>query len=45
MSRHHHLSVHDLIAAAKARIREVTAHELLELQQAGSPVVDVREPE
>lgn len=45
MSRHHHLSVQDLIAAAKARIREVTAHELLELQQAGSPVVDVREPE
>jgi len=45
MSRHHHLSVRDLIAAAKTRIREVTAAELLELQQAGSPVVDVREPE
>jgi len=45
MSRHHHLSVHDLIVAAKARIREVTARELLELQRAGSPVVDVREPE
>lgn len=45
MSRHHHLSVQDLVAAAKARIREVTARELLELQRAGSPVVDVREPE
>jgi rhodanese-related sulfurtransferase len=45
MSRHHHLTVQDLIAAAKARIREVAACELLELQQAGSPVVDVREPE
>jgi len=45
MSRHHHSSVHDLVAAAKTRIREVTASELLELQQAGSPLVDVREPE
>jgi len=45
MSRQDHLSVHDLIAAAKAHIREVAAPELLELQQAGSPVVDVREPE
>jgi len=38
-------TVHDLIKEAKARIREVRPAELLELQQAGSPIIDVREPE
>jgi rhodanese-related sulfurtransferase len=45
MRSSHCLTVQDLVAAAKARIREVTASELLQLQQAGSPVVDVREPD
>ena len=39
------LTVRDLIAAARARIREIQPTELLELQQFGCPVVDVREPE
>jgi rhodanese-related sulfurtransferase len=39
------LTVRDLIAAAKTRIREIQPAELLELQQFGCPVVDVREPE
>jgi rhodanese-related sulfurtransferase len=40
-----HQTVHDLINAAKNRIREVSPAELLDLQRAGSPIVDVREPE
>jgi len=40
-----HLTVHDLIESAKHRIREVGPAELLGLQRAGSPVIDVREPE
>src|SRR5512137_1422236 len=39
------LTVRDLIAAAKTRVREIRPTELLELQQFGCPVVDVREPE
>ena len=39
------LTVRDLIAAARTRIREVQPAELLELQGFGCPVVDVREPE
>ena len=39
------LTVRDLIAAARARIREIQPAELLELQKFGCPVVDVREPE
>lgn len=38
-------TVRDLIAAARARIREIQPAELLELQGYGCPVVDVREPE
>ncbi|MDQ1311171.1 MAG: hypothetical protein QG601_2441 [Pseudomonadota bacterium] len=38
-------SVRDLVAAAKRVIREIGPAELLELQQFGCPVVDVREPE
>ena len=38
-------SVRDLVAAAKTVIREIGSAELLELQQFGCPVVDVREPE
>jgi len=45
MSRHPHMSVQDLVAAARSRIREVTAAELRALQDAGAPVVDVREPD
>jgi rhodanese-related sulfurtransferase len=39
------LTVRDLIAAARQRIREIQPTELLELQKFGCPVVDVREPE
>jgi len=39
------LTVRDLIAAARSRIREITPAELLELQRHGCPVVDVREPD
>jgi rhodanese-related sulfurtransferase len=39
------LTVRHLIAAAKSRIREIKPAELLELQQFGCPVVDVREPD
>jgi rhodanese-related sulfurtransferase len=39
------LTVRDLIAAARERIREVQPGELLELQQFGCAIVDVREPE
>lgn len=45
MSRHQHLSVQDLVTTAKSRIREITAVELRALQDAGAPVVDVREPD
>jgi rhodanese-related sulfurtransferase len=38
-------SFRDLVAAAKRVIREIGPAELLELQQFGCPVVDVREPE
>lgn len=39
------LTVRDLIAAARTRIREIQPAELRELQRFGCPVVDVREPE
>jgi rhodanese-related sulfurtransferase len=39
------LTVRDLIAAARARIREIQPAELLELRGFGCPIVDVREPE
>lgn len=39
------LTVRDLIACARARIREIQPAELLEMQGFGCPVVDVREPE
>ena len=39
------LTVRELIAAARQRIREIQPEELLELQKFGCPVVDVREPE
>jgi rhodanese-related sulfurtransferase len=39
------LTVRDLIATARTRIREIQPAELLELQQFGCPLVDVREPE
>jgi rhodanese-related sulfurtransferase len=39
------LTVRDLIAAARSRIREITPVELLELQRHGCPIVDVREPD
>jgi rhodanese-related sulfurtransferase len=39
------LTVRDLVAAARARIREIQPAELLDLQQFGCPIVDVREPD
>jgi len=39
------LTVRDLVAAARSRIREIEPTELLELQRYGCPVVDVREPD
>jgi rhodanese-related sulfurtransferase len=39
------LTVRDLITAARTRIREIQPAELLELQQFGCPIVDVREPD
>ena len=39
------VTVRDLIAAARTRIREIPPAELVELQRFGCPVVDVREPE
>ena len=39
------LTVRELVAAARTRIREIQPAELLELQQFGCPVVDVREPD
>ena len=34
----------DLVLDAKTRIREIGHQEMLALQQAGTPIVDVREP-
>jgi rhodanese-related sulfurtransferase len=39
------LTVRDLIASARRTIREIPPAELLELQQFGCAIVDVREPE
>jgi rhodanese-related sulfurtransferase len=39
------LTVRDLISTARRRIREIQPGELLELQQFGCAVVDVREPD
>jgi rhodanese-related sulfurtransferase len=38
------LTAQDLVAIAKATITEIGAERLLQLQTAGMPVVDVREP-
>ena len=38
-------TVRDLVAAARARIREIGPRELLLLREAGVPVIDVREPD
>ena len=38
------LTIQDLVGAAKSRIREIQPKELRELQAAGAPVIDVREP-
>ncbi|MFO1496757.1 MAG: rhodanese-like domain-containing protein [Lysobacterales bacterium] len=38
------LKVQDLVAAARAAVREIDAEQLLALQAGGAPVVDVREP-
>lgn len=38
-------SAHDLIAEARARIRELAPQELASLLGDGTPIVDVREPE
>lgn len=37
-------TVQDMVAEAKANIREINHQELLDLQARGTPVVDVREP-
>ena len=42
MRRTKHTTIHDLVAEARSRIREITAADLVELQRAGSPVVDIR---
>jgi rhodanese-related sulfurtransferase len=39
------LTAHDLINAAKSRIREVGPEELLAIHGGGAPIVDVREPD
>ncbi|MDH5277167.1 MAG: rhodanese-like domain-containing protein [Gammaproteobacteria bacterium] len=39
------LTAHDLINAAKSRIREVDPGELLVIHRSGAPIVDVREPD
>lgn len=39
------LTVRDLVAAARKRIREIQPAELLELQRFGCAVIDVREPD
>jgi len=38
-------TVRDLVAAARARIREIGPHELAAFREAGVPIIDVREPE
>jgi rhodanese-related sulfurtransferase len=38
-------TVQDLVAQARGQIREIGIEELLSLQAAGVPVIDVREPE
>lgn len=38
-------TVRDLVAAARARIREIGPQELLAFREAGIPVIDVREPD
>lgn len=38
------ISIQELVAAARASIREIGGDELLRLQAEGCPVVDVREP-
>jgi rhodanese-related sulfurtransferase len=38
-------TVRDLIAAARARIREIAPQELAAFREAGVPIIDVREPE
>lgn len=38
-------TVRDLVAAARARIREIDARQLLAFHSAGVPVIDVREPD
>lgn len=38
-------TVRDLVAAARARIREIGPSELLAFHAAGAPIIDVREPE
>ena len=45
MSRQEHRTVQHLVAAARKQIHEVTAAELLALQESGAPIVDVREPD
>ena len=39
------LTANDLINAARAQIRELAPHELLEVLGNGAPIVDVREPD
>jgi rhodanese-related sulfurtransferase len=39
------LTAHDLITAAKSRIREVGPDDLLAFRDSGAPIVDVREPD
>lgn len=38
-------TVRDLVAAARARIREIGPQELAAFREAGVPIIDVREPE
>ncbi|WP_257388519.1 rhodanese-like domain-containing protein [Tahibacter caeni] len=38
-------TVQELVAQARGRIREISIEEMLALQRAGVPVVDVREPD
>lgn len=38
-------TVRDLVAAARARIREIGARELLAFREAGVAIIDVREPD
>jgi rhodanese-related sulfurtransferase len=38
-------TVRDLVAAARARIREISPQELVAFREAGVPIIDVREPD